>query len=179
MKITTLAEAREMRLKHYYTGIACKRGHFSKRHVSDRSCLACKNEYGIAWNADNKDKKADYDKRYGLKNRKKKNEYMKEWGRKNPEKIRMNDRIQKQRRRAGGSLLACDVTVIVRRQKWKCAEPTCGTSIKMGYHMDHIMPVALGGKTEKNNMQALCPSCNHRKSAKHPIDWAKEKGRLL
>jgi 5-methylcytosine-specific restriction endonuclease McrA len=62
-------------------------------------------------------------------------------------------------------------------QKSKCA--CCGKSLKHSYHLDHIMPIALGGTNTDDNVQLLTPSCNLRKSAKHPDDWARENGRLL
>lgn len=64
-----------------------------------------------------------------------------------------------------------------RLQKWKCA--ICSRSVKASYHIDHVMPLALGGKHEPANLQLLCPSCNVRKSAKHPVDFMRERGFLL
>lgn len=40
-------------------------------------------------------------------------------------------------------------------------------------HLDHIMPIALGGRNIDENTQLLCPKCNQTKSAKHPDEWAK------
>lgn len=62
-------------------------------------------------------------------------------------------------------------------QRWKCA--ICQTGIKERYHVDHIMPIAKGGKHEPRNLQLLCPTCNVRKSAKDPIAYMQELGRLL
>jgi 5-methylcytosine-specific restriction endonuclease McrA len=45
--------------------------------------------------------------------------------------------------------------------------------------MDHIMPLARGGKHSPANIQLLCPPCNLRKSAKHPIDYMRQLGWLL
>ena len=55
----------------------------------------------------------------------------------------------------------------------------CTVSIADGYHVDHIQPLALGGSNDKANLQLLCPTCNLRKSAKHPVDFMRETGRLL
>lgn len=62
-------------------------------------------------------------------------------------------------------------------QRWKCA--ICRVGIKGGYHIDHIMPIAKGGKHEPRNLQLLCQSCNVRKAAKDPIAYMQELGRLL
>ncbi len=45
--------------------------------------------------------------------------------------------------------------------------------------LDHIQPLALGGRTDKTNLQLLCPTCNLKKGAKPPERWAAENGRLL
>jgi len=62
-------------------------------------------------------------------------------------------------------------------QRWKCA--VCAVGIKDNYHLDHITPLARGGKHEPRNLQLLCPTCNVRKSAKDPIAYMRELGRLL
>ena len=70
-----------------------------------------------------------------------------------------------------------DVINMLSKQNNKCA--TCQTDIASNFHVDHIMPIALGGNNWPSNLQCLCPSCNLRKNAKHPDDWAKENGKLL
>ena len=62
-------------------------------------------------------------------------------------------------------------------QKRKCA--CCEVIISKEYHIDHIMPIALGGSNTDDNIQLLCKSCNLRKSAKHPIDYMQSIGKLL
>ncbi len=62
-------------------------------------------------------------------------------------------------------------------QKAKCA--ICKVSIANGYHIDHILPIKLGGKHEPHNLQLLCKNCNLTKSAKHPVDFMQEKGFLI
>ena len=52
-----------------------------------------------------------------------------------------------------------------------CANSYCGRSLKDGCHVDHIMPLALGGNNDLRNLQFLCPNCNIRKSKLHPDEW--------
>jgi len=101
---------------------------------------------------------------------------------KNPEKFAAYYRNRRARKRnAEGTHTAADIRAIFDKQQGLCAN--CQTKLfKSGarkYHVDHIMPLALGGSNRPSNLQCLCPSCNLSKGAKHPDDWAKENGRLL
>jgi len=63
-------------------------------------------------------------------------------------------------------------------QRGLCA--MCQVDIKkQKHHVDHIMPLARQGTNDKTNLQLLCPTCNRKKSAKHPIDFAQQMGFLL
>lgn len=80
-------------------------------------------------------------------------------------------------RSSEGRHTAKDIESLFLRQGAKCA--TCKTSIRNGYDVDHIMPIALGGSNWPDNLQLLCQSCNRRKNAKHPEEWAKLNGLLF
>lgn len=66
---------------------------------------------------------------------------------------------------------------LYENQKGKCA--FCHCSLKSGYQLDHIVPLAKGGKHEVLNLQLLCKPCNLRKRAIDPIAFAQLHGRLL
>lgn len=78
---------------------------------------------------------------------------------------------------AGGKHTHDDVSRLHSLQRGRCAH--CGKSLKDGYHVDHIEPIARGGSNAPENLQLLCPTCNKRKGAKDPIRFAQENGRLL
>ena len=61
---------------------------------------------------------------------------------------------------------------LYEQQKGLCA--CCGQSLGEKYHLDHIMPLALGGANEDANMQLLTARCNLQKNAKHPDDYMDE-----
>lgn len=44
--------------------------------------------------------------------------------------------------------------------------------------MDHIVPLARGGKSTKNNMVAACKECNNRKKHMLPLEWEEYMERL-
>lgn len=78
---------------------------------------------------------------------------------------------------AGGTFTPEDIKAILRRQKRKCV--VCWVDISKSYHIDHIMPLFLGGSNDRTNIQLLCPHCNTSKQAKHPIDFMQSRGFLL
>ncbi len=53
-------------------------------------------------------------------------------------------------------------------QDWKCIYCKCDISKKGASHLDHIVPVAKGGTSDRDNLQLLCRRCNIRKSAHQP-----------
>lgn len=56
---------------------------------------------------------------------------------------------------------------ILKRDGYKCQ--ICGVTAKEGakLHVDHIKPIAKGGKTVPENLQTLCDRCNLGKSDKY------------
>lgn len=94
-----------------------------------------------------------------------------------PEKNRAN---QARRRAKGrGTWTKADISRLMELQKHKCAHTFCRTSLKGGYHIDHIMPLALGGSNAPSNLQLLCVPCNLSKASRHPVDFAQMRGLLL
>lgn len=81
------------------------------------------------------------------------------------------------KRFADGSFTASQVAELYQKQHMRCAN--CKTSIKEGFHRDHKIPLVMGGANDISNIELLCQACNLKKSAKDPIDWALENGRLL
>lgn len=69
-----------------------------------------------------------------------------------------------------------DITELLVAQDSKCVY--CKTNLivnfKKNYHVDHIMPLFLGGTNFPNNLQLLCPFCNLSKGYKHPDVYEKE-----
>jgi 5-methylcytosine-specific restriction endonuclease McrA len=102
-----------------------------------------------------------------------------EWTRKyranNPEKVK-----EWAQRRAGRKLDKLPYGTIPKlrsQQRNKCA--ICSKKLSKDWHVDHIMPLARGGKHKPKNLQILCPPCNLAKSARDPIKHMQSLGRLL
>lgn len=69
------------------------------------------------------------------------------------------------RDRVEGKFTIADVRALMRKQNMMCA-CNCGQSLHLGYHIDHIMPLARGGTNWPANLQLLTPLCNLRKAHK-------------
>ena len=101
----------------------------------------------------------------------------KKWRAENKELVRAKHANRRARvLKAVGKFSARDVKIIKALQIGKCA--SCLVKLSR-FHIDHINPISKGGSNDKCNIQLLCVTCNLRKSAKDPMEWAKENGRLL
>lgn len=55
---------------------------------------------------------------------------------------------------------------IMRRDSFRCVICGRGAEDNVKLHIDHILPLAKGGKTEIDNLRTLCAECNHGKGAR-------------
>ena len=98
----------------------------------------------------------------------------------NPDKFKARAAARRARKLgAKGRYTREDVRRLYFQQGGKCANLACWKSIRRKYHIDHIIPLILGGSNWPNNLQLLCPGCNQAKSAKPPEEWEKENGTLF
>lgn len=132
----------------------------------------------------NKAERVEYSKQYRLanpevvialdkksrdKNRDRRNAFRREYTKKFPERM-----LNYNRRRSNN--IGCDrlsdglMDLLMSEQGGKCAG--CGTDLSCAIvHLDHFMPLKLGGRNIDSNMQLLCKPCNQTKHAKHPSVW--------
>lgn len=99
------------------------------------------------------------------------------WMKKHPGKRSLYERKRKAiKLGAEGMHTEEDIRRLYFLQKGKCV--VCKIKLNK-YHVDHIMPLALGGSNAAGNIQLLCPACNMSKHSKHPIDFMQSRGFLL
>lgn len=197
MKRAERAEAISLGLMYYYTGKPCKNGHLSKRYTSNCICYECHKEhraaweaanpgYHAAWEAANPDKIRARSAAYRAANPdkvRKKNAawiaanptYHKDWAVANRDKRRASwHRRNARKLSAGGSFTAAEFAEVCARQKSRCFY--CGKKAKL--EADHYEPISRGGSNSIENIRGACRDCNVRKCAKHPVDFAIERGFL-
>lgn len=116
---------------------------------------------------------------YRLRNRDAILAYYRSYARGNVAARRINEQNRAARMRATGGVLSPGLAgKLLKLQRGCCANCTRELA-KVGYHLDHKVPISLGGVHDDSNIELLCPDCNLRKHAKDPIEWAREQGRLI
>lgn len=95
--------------------------------------------------------------------------------RENPERVR----AYSSRRRAivKGGATGKETQAWIKEQKKACY--WCGVACARSFHVDHYVALSRGGAHILPNLVIACPSCNLKKHAKDPLDFAREVGRLL
>ena len=100
------------------------------------------------------------------------------WRKANPDAVRIFYQNRRARKLENGGTLSKGLSAkLFKLQKGKC--PCCKQALGNDYHLDHIVPMALGGSNTDDNIQLLRATCNHQKHAKHPIDFMQQRGFLL
>ncbi len=100
------------------------------------------------------------------------------WSAANPLRRQATRAAYRARKRgAEGSYKAEDISRLLTLQRGRCA--VCAASLKAGYHIDHVQPLALGGSNDRTNLQLLCPPCNLSKGPKDPLVFANARGKLF
>lgn len=168
-------------IKTYYSGKPCRQGHDSGRYTGKGSCIACLHAHG------KRAKESGYYRRRYLENREeileaqrkaypqkaeKKKENAANWSTNNKAARRAIAKNYKMKRRAQmkGGVSSSDLLVWTSTQKKVCF--WCDACCSDNFHIDHWMPLALGGAHDISNLVISCPGCNLRKQAKHPLEFA-------
>lgn len=99
------------------------------------------------------------------------------WKAKNKGAVVAHNRNRKAKKKTSGTLTSDIALRLIVSQKGKCA--CCGLPLGDDYHLDHIMPLALGGTNTDDNIQLLRSKCNLQKGTKHPVDFMQQRGFLL
>jgi 5-methylcytosine-specific restriction endonuclease McrA len=181
-------EAVRARLKAYREANADKLKAYREANA-DKACARAKawtkanpdkaRSYGKTYREANREKIRARKKAYHEANRDKINAKTKEWLTQNPDAAREHRAAKRGRKRNQMGVVSRGIRAKLRGlQNGKCVY--CHVCLKVaGEHLDHVVPLALGGLHDDANLQLLCPPCNMHKKDKHPDDFARELGLLL
>lgn len=170
-----LDKAHQYRAEHPEKLAAAKRKYLENHYEQMRASWA-------RYAAENAEKKRAAAKQWRLTNPERAAAQRLAWARANPDKVNATNRScyaknpeaalirwhnREARKRANGGVLSKDIVQqLLIKQNGLCA--CCGKPLGMKYHLDHIMPLVLGGANEDGNVQLLTDKCNLQKGAKHP-----------
>lgn len=86
-----------------------------------------------------------------------------------PEYQRNTVEIRRARKaQTGGSFTQDDIEKLFEMQEGLCAY--CEKSLNR-YHIDHVLPLSLGGSSNPSNLALACVSCNLSKATKLPLNF--------
>lgn len=147
----------------------------AKYHIENRDRINAKK---AKWRAENAESTKAASKAWREANPERAKSLVLAWHAKNADARRVHAQNRKKRIRAQGTKLSSGIIKKLHElQKGLCA--CCREPLGEDYHLDHIMPIALGGPHEDSNMQLLRQKCNNEKKAKHPVDFMQSRGLLL
>ena len=145
-------------------------------------CRSCVSTYKKQHAQANKDKLAKYQKEYYKANKPKLQQYHKDYlqsggaevrkkyRQDNKEQIKIlksNNETKRSKAKTYSALSGPDYRVWVSNELKICSY--CGIDCTGSFHVDHIEPLAHGGKHELDNLTISCPACNLSKGAKSLI----------
>jgi len=171
-----------------YIGSTCPYGHDGLRYTKHGSCVQCAKDreaarsetgYYESYYAQNKERIKVAALRQYSKDRVAGIKRAAQWSAKNPDLRRAISKSYKHRRRAmeyGGMSTAALARWTAEQTKicyW------CGAKCARKFHVDHYRPLSKGGLHAEGNLVIACPTCNLRKSAKDPHQFAVSIGRLF
>ena len=166
------------KLKAYQAGLYAsnpeiKRNHSSAYYASNLEAVKVKKAVYQAKNADVFNARA---KAWNVTHPERAKQRVVDWRKNNPDaaKVIYHNRREKEK---SGKLSRGVAIKLFAAQKGKC--PCCGLPLGSNYHMDHVVPLYLGGLNVDSNIQLLRSKCNLQKNKKHPIDFMRERGFLL
>lgn len=167
-KIVSLAEARELGLKRYFTGEVCSRGHVSERYTRDRQCAACKKEKYDEYREKNPEKERARCLAYNARNLKKVRESTANWVKNNPhKKLHLNTLRYARKMKQTPPWLSADHKREILDFYNLSQKLSRETGVR--HHVDHIIPLKgkfVSGLHVPWNLQVIPATQNIKKGNK-------------
>lgn len=157
-------------IRAQYCSITHKKNAAAKRH-RERNPGYYKRYVGsparVAWAEANRERLRARARAYAERYRAEHPDAAREWWAANPEKHRLYQAHRRFRQADGPGISERDWQRLVRRYNSRCAY----CDIKCDPHMDHVIPLKLGGRHSIGNVLPACRSCNTSKNARLLYPW--------
>lgn len=128
-------------------------------------------EWNLAWKAKNRETLRVNALTYYYANLDERRAANRDYAKNNVELYRaINARRRARKMAAPGSYAPADIDAQFKLQAGYCFGCFADLTV-VGYHVDHIVPLAKGGTNWPGNLQLLCPTCNCSKGAKDNAEW--------
>ena len=136
----------------------------------DSRCKVCVNALTAVWQRANAESKNSYNRAWRASNPDKSAQHTRNYRERNPQKTSEFVRASTSRRRARRN--AVETLVILPKEMRRLTESSCAfCGETQNTHVDHIIPIAKGGRHSVGNLQTLCSFCNVSKKDKLYADW--------
>lgn len=163
MDVISKQEALARGLKFYFTGKACIHGHNSERTVADWKCCECNR-----LRQRNENMPAERIERRNANTRGRKRYLTHEQILRRRTWTNRNDHHRRALKLGSGGRLSPGIKeTLFKKQRGKCVYCRVDLTTVVP-HLDHRMPLTLGGSNTDDNIQLLCPFCNLSKKNTHP-----------
>lgn len=165
----------------YISHLACTNGHAGKRFAKTGKCVECVRTTRKQQYVKRRDLLIykECQRRYYEGNREVVIKRSKDWGIQNPDKLRACKKANQAYRRAGEKAGDAPAVILAWEKSAKKVCYWCNTKCADEYHIDHYQPLSRGGEHRISNLVIACPTCNLRKNAKDPLEFAASVGRLF
>lgn len=130
-------------------------------------CRLCQSERHKDWKAANREKDLARMSEWKSENKERHRLESIRWRKENPERWKEIVRRKEYKRKGGGKLPPGAYKTLVKLYGESCLR--CGAVDDLT--IDHVTPIALGGKSNLDNLQILCRSCNSSKSSRSSADY--------
>lgn len=127
-------------------------------------------EYARTYYQEHQEELRAYTRSYYAENTEKAKECSRDYQLLHPEVKRASQAKRKaQKLGNGGEYSGADIRSQYNEQDGLCFY--CGCEVGSNYHVDHYIPLALGGSNGPENIVIACPTCNMRKHDMHPDEF--------
>ncbi|MDR6421282.1 5-methylcytosine-specific restriction endonuclease McrA [Paraburkholderia phenoliruptrix] len=117
----------------------------------------------------NSEARRTYDREYRSENKERTSAYGKKWKEQNRDAVATSWRNRRARITNAGAHTVAQTRTLYVVQDGCCAN--CDSRLQDDMHLDHWMPLSLGGSNTIENLQWLCRDCNLGKGSADPIVW--------